>query len=184
MELSVDSALFAGLAIALLLATLHAYAGRIQRLPLVPGRATGSFAGGIAVAYVFLHLMPDLAAGNEALGEALDDVVELTPLLEAAIFLVALSGFTLFYGLNRLATRHGERSAQPSAPRWRDPAQRVHRGAAERARRQFRLVRRRRQWLRRTPARDHRARRLTGRADGSKTALRRGSRSCRRPWPA
>lgn len=62
-----------------------------------------SFAGGIAVTYVFLHLLPEIVLGNEAIGEALQDVVDPTPLLELAIFLVALLGFTVFYGLERLA---------------------------------------------------------------------------------
>lgn len=41
--------------------------------PLVPERATGSFAGGLAVAYVFLHLLPDLVEGKKTLGEALSE---------------------------------------------------------------------------------------------------------------
>ena len=67
------------LVITLLLAALHMAAPRIRRLPLVPEAVMGSFAGGLAVAYVFLHLLPELAEGNEAIGEALSDVVEPTP---------------------------------------------------------------------------------------------------------
>ena len=59
---------------------------------------------------MFLHLLPELAAGNEAIGEALRDVVDPTPLLELGIFLVALLGFTVFYGLERLASRYGDTS--------------------------------------------------------------------------
>ena len=69
-------------------------APHIRKLPLVPERDMGSFAGGLAVAYVFLHLLPEIAAGNEAIGEALSDVLEPTPLLELAIFLVALTGWS------------------------------------------------------------------------------------------
>jgi hypothetical protein len=98
---------------ALVLAALHLAAPRIRALPLVPERATGSFAGGLAVAYVFLHLLPEIAEGNEAVGEALADVVEPTPLVDVGIFLVALAGFTAFYGLERLADRAASR---PSAP--------------------------------------------------------------------
>lgn len=78
----------------LILAGLHLAAPHVRGLPAVPERYTGSFAGGLAVAYVFLHLLPEIAAGNEAVGEALSDVLEPTPLLELAIFLVALAGFT------------------------------------------------------------------------------------------
>ncbi len=101
--LTATQSLLGALVISLLLALLHLAAPRIRRLPFVPEDATGSFAGGLAVAYVFLHLLPELAEGNEAIGEALRDVVEPTPLLDLGIFLVALAGFTAFYGLERLA---------------------------------------------------------------------------------
>ena len=106
-ELTVAESLAGALAIAVLLAALHVLAPRIRKLPGVPERATGSFAGGLAVAYVFLHLMPELVEGKEAIGEALADVVEPTPLLDLAIFAVALAGFTLFYGLERRAQSAG-----------------------------------------------------------------------------
>ncbi len=95
------------LVIAALLAALHAAAPRIRKLPFVSETATGSFAGGLAVAYVFLHLLPEIAEGNEAIGEALSDVLRPTPLVELGIFLVALVDFTAFYGLERLAKRQG-----------------------------------------------------------------------------
>lgn len=92
------------------LAVLHLVAPAVRSLPRLSERFVGSFAGGLAVAYVFLHLLPEIAAGNEAIGEVLSDVVELTPLVELAIFLVALVGFTLFQGEERLADRHGDRA--------------------------------------------------------------------------
>lgn len=107
MELSVGEGVAGAFVVAVALAGLHLAAPHIRRLPLVPETATASFAGGIAVAYVFLHLLPELAAGNEAVGEALHDVVRPTPLLDLAIFVVALAGFTAFYGLERLALRSG-----------------------------------------------------------------------------
>ncbi len=113
--LSVTAALTGSLLIAFVLAALHAAAGRIRRLPFVPESATGSFAGGISVSYVFLHLLPELVEGNESIDEALGEVLQRTPILDLAIFLVALVGFTLFYGLDRLARRSGEHSGRPSA---------------------------------------------------------------------
>lgn len=113
--LSVDAAVAGSFLIALALAGLHALAGRIRRLPLLPEAATGSFAGGTAVAYVFLHLLPELTEGNESIDEALGEVLRHTPLTDLAIFLVALIGFTLFYGLDRLARRCGEHGARPAA---------------------------------------------------------------------
>lgn len=109
-EMTVVQSVVGALLLAVVLAVLHLLAPRIRRLPFVPERATGSFAGGLAVAYVFLHLLPELAEGNEAIGAALDDVIQPSPLLDLAIFLVALAGFTIFYGLERLADTHGDDS--------------------------------------------------------------------------
>lgn len=90
---------------ALALAALHLAAPRIRKLPLVPEQVTASFAGGIAVAYVFLHLLPELSEGSVRLREVLGDERERTPLMGLEIFAVALIGFVLFYGLERLAQR-------------------------------------------------------------------------------
>jgi hypothetical protein len=123
-DLSTAQSVVGALLISLLLAGLHLAAPRIRKLPFIPETATGSFAGGLAVAYVFLHLLPEIAEGNEAIGEALADAVQPTPLLDLGIFLVALFGFTAFYGLERLA----DRSAVPvpdaaEARQRRDPVQ-------------------------------------------------------------
>jgi hypothetical protein len=117
--LSTGEATLGALAIALVLAALHLAAPRIRRLPFVPERATGSFAGGLAVAYVFLHLLPEIAEGNESIGEALSRVVRPTPLLDLGIFLVALAGFAAFYGLERLADRsQGAAAAAGAGVYW------------------------------------------------------------------
>jgi hypothetical protein len=107
-ELSTTQAAVGALVLALVLAGLHLAAPRLRTLPFLPEKAVGSFAGGLAVAYVFLHLLPEIAEGNEAVGEALSDVLRRTPLVDLGIFLVALAGFTAFYGLERLADRHGD----------------------------------------------------------------------------
>lgn len=120
MSLTTGQSVIGALLIAVVLAGLHLAAPQLRKLPFIPERATGSFAGGLAVAYVFLHLLPEIAAGNETIGEALVDVLEPTPLFELGIFLVALVGFTIFYGLERLAAKDsmrgvGGRSGEPSA---------------------------------------------------------------------
>lgn len=106
-ELTAAQAVWIALLLTAALVALHLAAPHIRRLPFVPESATGSFAGGLAVAYVFLHLLPEVAEGNEAIGEALSDVVEMTPLLDLAIFVVALLGFVAFFSLQRLADRSG-----------------------------------------------------------------------------
>lgn len=118
------TALIGSLVIALVLAGLHLAAPRIRKLPFVPESVTGSFAGGLAVAYVFLHLLPEIAEGNEAIGELLEDTIEVTPLFDLGIFVVALTGFTVFYGLDRLATsRRAKRRSDSGGVYW------VHLGA-------------------------------------------------------
>ncbi|MFN8121370.1 MAG: hypothetical protein U0237_02965 [Thermoleophilia bacterium] len=102
------------LALALLIAgalvAVHLAAPRMRRIPGVPERVVASAAGGIAVSYVFLHLLPELVEGNESIGRLLEDRVDPTPLLDLAIFTVALAGFAAFYGLERLARRAGDES--------------------------------------------------------------------------
>ena len=60
--LSIDTGLGIAAALTAVLAILHLAAPRIRHLPFVPERNMSSFAGGLAVAYVFLHLLPELAA--------------------------------------------------------------------------------------------------------------------------
>ena len=61
-ELSCGASVAGALVLALALAALHVAAPHLRRLPGVAERATGSFAGGLAVAYVLLHLLPVLYA--------------------------------------------------------------------------------------------------------------------------
>ena len=117
--MSVDAALWTALAIAVALAALHLLAPRIASLPGVPERATGSFAGGIAAAYVFLHMLPELAEGNQAIGEALQNEVPTTPLVDLAVFAIALVGFVFFYGLERRAADQSGDSHEPSVLMFR-----------------------------------------------------------------
>ncbi|MEW5912792.1 MAG: hypothetical protein AB1814_09570 [Thermodesulfobacteriota bacterium] len=93
------------LIITLLLMVSHYLSPLIKRLPGASERKVTSFAGGVAVAYVFLHMLPELVEGNQAIGQALQDVARLTPLLDLAIFILALAGFTIYYGLELLAQR-------------------------------------------------------------------------------
>ena len=114
--MSTTQSLIGALVIAVVLAALHLAAPHIRRLPFVPERATASFAGGLAVAYVFLHLLPEIAEGNEAIGEVLSEQLEPTPLTDLGIFLVALAGFAAFYGLQRLADRRAPAPSRTAVP--------------------------------------------------------------------
>lgn len=113
METSVATSVWLSLAIALALAALHLAAPALRRRGGGAERAISSFGGGAAVAYVFLHLLPEIAEGNEAIAKALEDEVPATPLLDLGVFAVALAGFLLFFGLERLARGGGDERREP-----------------------------------------------------------------------
>ncbi len=102
-----------------LLAAPHFLAGHIRRLPFVPENETVSFGSGAAVAFVFLHTLPELAASGEQVGEALALEEGFVPLREVAAFLCALAGFLVFYGLEKTVRAHAGRSSAPSVGVYR-----------------------------------------------------------------
>lgn len=81
------------------LAAVHLFAGRLRVLDVIPRSRWLSFAGGVSVAYVFVHVLPEIGAAAEAI-EGSD-----TPLaaIENHVYIVALLGFVVFYGLERFA---------------------------------------------------------------------------------
>lgn len=72
------------------------------------GRAFVSFSGGVAVAYVFLQMLPDLVEYNKPIGEYLLKNQILTSFTELLIYIVALFGFLIYYGLDLAAERYHE----------------------------------------------------------------------------
>ena len=90
---------------ATVLAVVHLLAGRVHSIGLLPGRVWLSAGGGAAVAYVFVHLLPELGQGHRIVGEP----AMVGGILERHIYLVALLGFVLFYGLEHLARRGAPR---------------------------------------------------------------------------
>ncbi|MFN8556476.1 MAG: hypothetical protein U0531_03695 [Dehalococcoidia bacterium] len=102
----------ATLAGALALAFVHLIAARLRFLDVVPRSRWLSAAGGIAVAYVFLHLLPELVVAQDAVSERVAG-----PLiyLENHVYLVALLGLAIFYGLERAARGARGRRRQEGA---------------------------------------------------------------------
>lgn len=93
---------------ALPLALAHVLAPSIRALDGRPRSGWLSAAGGVSVAYVFVHLLPELAAGQSAVRDALDGTGTLGALrafAERHVYLVALAGLLLYYGLDKLALR-------------------------------------------------------------------------------
>ena len=92
----------------LLLALLHFFGGRLRFLAGVPRSIWLSCAGGVSVAYVFLHLFPELSEGQEQVEAALG----VLPFLEHHIYLMALVGLAFFYGLERMAIENRDEARQ------------------------------------------------------------------------
>lgn len=91
------------LAITIVLMLIHFMTARLCRVPFIPKKIVASFGGGLAVTYVFLHMLPELVEGNEAIGELLRHSITLSPIIDLAIFLVAFIGFNIYYGFEILA---------------------------------------------------------------------------------
>jgi hypothetical protein len=84
------------------LAVAHLTTPLLGFLRLVPRSRLLSAAGGVSVAYVFVHLLPEIAAAQEAV-DAAD--TGLFPDLERHAYVLALAGTAIFYGLERAALR-------------------------------------------------------------------------------
>ncbi len=80
-----------------LLAAGHLFGARVGRRLDIAEHSAHSFGGGMAIAYVFLHLLPELEKGDQVLGHS--------------IHLVALAGFVGFYATEHWIVRHGEARA-------------------------------------------------------------------------
>ena len=88
------------------LAAVHRCSGRLRFLEGDPRRVWLSLAGGVSLAYVFVHLLPELADGQRAIAEAAGEGLAF---LDVHVYLVALLGLATFYGLDRLATESRRR---------------------------------------------------------------------------
>lgn len=92
--------------LAVSLAAVHGLAGRLRLLDRVPRSRWLSFAGGVSVSYVFVHLLPELGDHQEAFAEA----GPIAGFADRHVYLLALVGFASFYGLERLAQRSRDRA--------------------------------------------------------------------------
>jgi hypothetical protein len=91
----------AGLALgaAAIMAAVHVASPWLVFLDRTPRSIWLSIAGGVSVAYVFVHLLPELARlQREHFGEHQ---------IESFLYLFAVSGLVAYYGLEQLAKQHG-----------------------------------------------------------------------------
>ena len=82
------------------LAVTHLFGGKLKFLSGTPRSIWLSVAGGISVAYVFIHLLPELAEGQEVIRKSVDGILQA---LDRHVYLMALGGLIVFYGLERAA---------------------------------------------------------------------------------
>lgn len=106
-----DLALITGM-IAVFLAAMHFFAGRLRFLNVTPRSRWLSFAGGVSVAYVFIHILPKLSKHQQTFDE-LDIANSVTSLLEHHVYLVALFGLIMFYSLEQWVHRSKHKPSVP-----------------------------------------------------------------------
>lgn len=91
--------LLATLAAVLVLASVHVFSGALRFLDRVPRSRWLSFAGGVAVALVFLEILPELAEGQATVTRTLGPAAAF---LDDHVYIVAAIGLALFYGMDRM----------------------------------------------------------------------------------
>lgn len=96
-------------AVALGLVAVHLFGGKLRLLDVTPRSIWLSGAGGASVAYVFLHILPDLAGAQETFNQSA--VQGWMGSIERHVWLLALTGLSLFYGLERMV-RHSPTTAR------------------------------------------------------------------------
>ena len=87
------------------IASAHWLASKVAMQPDRDQVRWASFGGGAGLAYVFVHLLPELASHGRALSEATGmETFAPTPITEALLFLIALAAIILTYSIDVLAT--------------------------------------------------------------------------------
>jgi hypothetical protein len=92
---------------AIALALIHLFAGKLRFLEATPRNIWLSFASGVSVAYVFVHILPELGQAQETVTGLVNETLSF---LEHHVYLVALLGLAVFYGLERVALGSRQRN--------------------------------------------------------------------------
>ena len=94
--------------IAIGLALTHLFCGKLRFAP-IPRNRWLSAASGVSVAYVFVHILPELNQHQVVLKQVESGVISY---LEHHVYLIALLGLTVFYGLERIANLSRQRGEE------------------------------------------------------------------------
>jgi len=93
---------------------VHLFVGKLRFLDVEPRSRWLSFAGGVAVAYVFLHILPELGAHGATFQRAMGLA---RGAAEAWVYTMSLAGLALFYGIERaLVVSRGGRDRTNKRP--------------------------------------------------------------------
>lgn len=87
--------------IAVGLALIHLFCGKLG-FAKVPRNRWLSGAGGVSVAYVFIHILPELNEHQAVLNQTQQGLISY---LENHVYLLALLGLSIFYGLEKMASK-------------------------------------------------------------------------------
>ncbi|GHA72008.1 hypothetical protein [Pontibacter akesuensis] len=96
----------------LVLALIHFFGTRLRFLEGLPRSVWLSLAGGVSVAYVFLHLFPEFSEGQAHIKE----FGGLGGFLEHHVYLMALIGLAFFYGLERAVIEDKQEQGKGQKP--------------------------------------------------------------------
>jgi hypothetical protein len=88
---------------AILLALVHVYGQRLAFSNHVPRSYWLSLAGGAGVAFVFVHVLPELGRGQQAVDDA--DQVS-AGFLEQHVYIIAMLGLVAYYGAEKIVKVH------------------------------------------------------------------------------
>lgn len=79
-------------------AFVHLFAKQTRNLDEITHGRFLSMCGGVAIAYVFIDILPKLSKGDLIIKKALSEVF---PYIEHHVYVMALAGFLLFFTINR-----------------------------------------------------------------------------------
>jgi hypothetical protein len=91
------------------LALVHLFSGKLRFLDATPRSLWLSISSGVSVAYVFVHILPELSAAQATIKQAVGEGLSF---LEHHVYLVTLFGVAVFYGLERTAKVSRQRNQE------------------------------------------------------------------------
>ncbi len=102
------------LAAAFLFALIFLFGTKVHIIKIKHHRSLLSFAAGVAIAYVFVHLLPELSRASDVFIKTSGFKSEL--LASYHVYIAAMFGFIIFFGLNHMVKRSPKDESQNTRP--------------------------------------------------------------------